>query len=148
MNQLLVFRLGEEFYGLEVNHIQEVMETTALHYIPRAPQHLLGAVNFHGRVLPVFDLPAHLGFTQGERDHRVIVLNPKVSSVALATSQVRGFIPLDTDALLPVTPERREGTFIRSVLNREEEMINLLDLSGLLTSIDSLFAGTGGNHGG
>ncbi len=147
MEQLLVFSLAEELYGLEVDQIQEVVEAPVLHYIPRAPKLLLGAINFHGAVLPVLDLGGYLGLEAERRDQRVIVLAGKSSPMALATTRVKGFIPLEIDALLPLQEERREKTFIRAVQNRGGEMINLLDLDRLLAGMDRLFEETGGDRG-
>ena len=72
MSQLLVFFLGEERYGLEVEKIQEVVEAEELFYVPRAPANILGAINFHSQVVPVFDLGGFLGLAEEERDHRVV----------------------------------------------------------------------------
>ena len=147
MNQVLVFRLGDELYGLEVARIQEVAEVPSLHYIPRAPEHFLGAINFHGNILPVFDLAGFLGFSSEENDARVIVLTAADCSMALAAHQIRGFVPYDAEALMPVDQGRKKDSYIRSVMNREEEMINLLDIDGLLDHLEAHFDGTGGKRG-
>ena len=134
MEQVLVFRLGEELYGLEISHIQEVVETPAFHYIPRAPAFWTGAINFHGSILPVLDLPDYLGFTGQERDHRVIALVN--CPLALAVSAIHRIMPLDPELLLPFRQESEEKRYIRAVFNREVEMINLLDVVQLLASFE------------
>jgi purine-binding chemotaxis protein CheW len=134
--QILVFRLGEELYGLEVEKIQEVVESPILHYIPRASKHLLGAVNFHGNILPVLDLAAFLGFFHEQRDRRIIILATGLCSLALAVTAVGRIVTCDADALLPLQQEQQPGCHIRAVLSREEEMINMLDAARLLTSLE------------
>lgn len=136
MEQVLVFRLGEELYGLEISHIQEVVETPAFHYIPRAPAFWRGAINFHGSILPVLDLPDYLGFSDRERDHRVIALVPDLCPLALAVSAIRRIIPVDPELLLPFRQESEEKRYIRAVFNREDEMVNLLDVVQLLASFE------------
>jgi purine-binding chemotaxis protein CheW len=134
--QILIFRLGEERYGLEVEKIQEVVESPILHYIPRASKHLLGAVNFHGNILPVLDLASFLGFAREQRDRRVIILASGLCSLALAVTAVGRIVTCDADALLPFQQEQQPGCHIRAVLSREEEMINMLDAVRLLTSLE------------
>lgn len=136
--QVLVFRLGEELYGLEVAKIQEVVESPVLYYIPRASEHFLGAINFHGIILPVLDLAAYLGFARGQRDNRVIVLASDLCSLALAVTSVGRIVPCDADALLPLPQERQAACHIRAVLSREEEMINLLDSARLMKSLEKI----------
>lgn len=134
--QILVFHLGEELYGLEVAEIQEVLESPVLHYIPRASEHFLGAVNFHGNILPVLDLASFLGFTHEQRDRRVIIMASGLCSLALAVTEVGRIVTCDTDDLLPIPQEQQPACHIRAVLSREEEMINMLDAAKLLTSLE------------
>lgn len=147
MNQVLVFRLGDELYGLEVARIQEVAEAPSLHYIPRAPEHFLGAINFHGNILPVLDLGGFLEFAPRQRDNRVIVLVASECSMALAAHHIRGFVPYDAEDMMPVDQERKKDSYIRSVMNRQEEMINMLDIDGLLDHLEAHLDGTGGKRG-
>jgi len=147
MSQLLVFLLGEERYGLEVDKIQEVVEADELFYIPRAPEHILGALNFHSQVVPVFDLGGFLQLNIGDRDHRVVVLSRHDQKLALAVNQVVGFRPLIEEALLPESEERRAATYIRAVQSEGGDMVNLLDMERLLVSIEETFAVRGGERG-
>jgi len=147
MERLLTFRLGGEIYGLEVAHIQEVVEAPPLYYIPRAPAMVLGAMNFHGSILPVLDLTACLGFGDGERDHRIIVLTPGDAQLALAVSALAGIVPFGEESLLPAQEDQVATACIRSVLPDRGEMINLLDLERLLGSLETICIQTGGRHG-
>jgi len=147
MSQLLVFFLGEERYGLEVKNVQEVVEADELFYVPRAPEHVLGAINFHSQVVPVFDAGGFLKLASEERDHRVVVLAYRDLKLALAVTRVAGFRPLSEEALLPESEERRATTYIRAVQNEQHEMINLLDLERLIQAIEETFADRGGERG-
>ena len=54
--QFLLFRLGEEHYGLPVATVDEVVRhPPVLTRVPRAPPFLLGVMNLRGRVVPVID---------------------------------------------------------------------------------------------
>jgi purine-binding chemotaxis protein CheW len=137
MAQLLVFRLGDEIYGLEVTHIQEIVEAPQLYYIPLAPAILLGAMNFHGNILPVLDLTACLGFGQEAHDHRIIVLALADGQLALAVSALSGIISFAAEELLGVEEDREPRAHVRAVLPDRGEMINLLDLDRVLGSLES-----------
>lgn len=136
MELILVFHLAEELYGLEVSQVQEVVEAPRIDYIPLAPAGFLGAINFHGSILPVLDLVGHLGFAAGERDLRLIVLPPQVSSLGLAVTSLVGIVPLEHDALLPYRQERESAVYIRAAFSHDRGMINLLDVPRLLNSLE------------
>ncbi len=138
MEQVLVFRLGAEQYGLEIAHLQEIVEAPPMYPIPRGADCLLGAINVHGSILPVLDLAALLGFDNRERDPRVIVLTAEFGRLALAVAAIGTIVPLDPDALLPVQQQEQEAACIRAVLNLDADMVNLLDTERLLVSLEKI----------
>jgi len=147
MEQVLVFRLGEELYALEVAHVQEVIESPRYHYIPLAPAEFLGAINFHGSILPVLDLVASLGFAGDQRDGRIIVLAAALCPLALVVSAIRRIVPLDAEALLPPPTEGPLADCSRATFSFDDTMVNLLDGARLLTSLEKSGRMTGGDRG-
>lgn len=136
MDLVLTFRLGEENYGLEIAQVQEIVEAAGFDYIPLAPPEYLGAINFHGTILPVLDLASYLGLPGQQRDPRVVVLPPATCALALGVTAVGRILPLERDKLLPVHQEREKEAFIREVFNHHGEMINMLDLPRMLASLE------------
>lgn len=147
MEQVLVFRLGEELHALEVAHVQEVVESPAYHYIPLAPATFLGAINFHGSILPVLDLGASLGIAGDQRDGRIIVLAATLCPLALAVSAIRRIVSIDAEALLPPRIEGPLAGCSRAVFSLDGETINLLDAANLLTGLEKSGMVRGGDHG-
>jgi purine-binding chemotaxis protein CheW len=136
MAQMLVFGLGPELYGLDVTNIQEIVERPVLHYIPRTPAQMLGAINFHGSIIPVLDLGSQLGFPPETAAPRVVVLPPQLCALALAVRSIRRIVAVDGDSLIPVDPERQAESFIRAVCHYGGEVVNILDLPRLLAVLE------------
>lgn len=136
MALMLVFGLGPELYGLDVADIQEIVERPTLHFIPRAPARMLGAMNFHGSIIPVLDLGTQLGFPPATTAPRVVVLPPQLCALALAVRSIHRIVTIDSDTLLPVDPERQAESFIRAVCNYGGEVVNILDLPRLLAALE------------
>jgi purine-binding chemotaxis protein CheW len=134
----LIFRLAEEVYGLEIDAIQELVEDPSLHYVPRAEGVLTGAINFHGQVLAVIDLPALLGFVGEGLDHRHVVLTPEFKSLALTVSGIERIVELDLSQLQP-TPEDIETKAIRGVVALDEKMVNLLDIDEVFNRLENIY---------
>lgn len=134
--QVLLLRLGEELFGLEVEHIQEVVEAPPLHYIPRAPQRFIGAINFHGTILPILDLALCQGFETAPHDPRIVVLTPALATLGLAVHELGRIVPLPAEGLEPQAEAETPGVFIRGVFSHAGEMVNLLDMPRLLTTLD------------
>jgi len=137
----LIFTLAEEIYGLEIDAIQEIVEDPSLHYVPRAEGVLTGAINFHGQVLAVIDLPALLGFAGARRDHRHVVLTPEFKSLALIISGIEKIVELDLSVLQP-PPENLGNKATRGAIELDETMVNLLDTDEVFNRLENIYAET------
>ena len=133
----LIFKLGEEVYGLEINAIQEIIEDPSQYYVPRAEGVLKGAINFHGQILAEIDLPTLLGLAGEERDHRRVVLTPEFRSLVLTVSDIQKIVKLDLSALQP-PPENTRQSAIRGVADLDGRMVNLLDTSEVINQLNKL----------
>lgn len=143
MKQLLPFSLAYEQYALELQDIQEVVETRTIYPFPGAPAAVAGAIGFHGRIVPVVDLAALLGFPSGQLGARLIVLVNDHGPLALGVNRVHPIITLEKDfaGQLLNPPER---PYITGVLNRSGTMLSLLDLEAVVAALSELCTATGG----
>ena len=143
MSQILPFRLGEETYAIEVTDIQEVVENQPIFPIPAAPGSIAGVISFHGRMVPVVDLPLLLGFSEGTRSERLIILTDFHGPVGLRVEQLRRIVTVD---LLQGTLSQSDSgsNCISGVLNWHGEMLSLLDLEQLRQMLETLCSRSGG----
>ncbi|HEY5672315.1 MAG TPA: chemotaxis protein CheW [Malonomonas sp.] len=143
MTQLLPFKLGAETYALNLTEVQEVVERRAIYPLPGAPETIAGAISFHGRIVPVVDLPGLLGFSAGQRAERLLVLTDANGPLALTVDGLRTVINVD---LVRGTLSRSESEAdcISGVLSWQDEMISLLDLNQLQKLLEQLCSKTGG----
>jgi purine-binding chemotaxis protein CheW len=138
MNLTLIFTLDDEFYGLEIDAVQEIIENPVLHFVPRAEGVVYGAINFHGQILAAIDLPALLGFSGVQRDHRQVVLTAEFKSLVLSVSAIQRIVELDLSALrLP--PASAQKKAIRGVATVDETSINLLDSNEVINQLENLY---------
>lgn len=135
----LIFTLGEEIYGLEISAVQEILEDPPLHYVPRATGALGGAVNFHGQILAVIDLPALLGLAGTRRDPRRVVLTGECKSLVLTVSSLLRIVSLDLSTLQP-PPAQSACKAVRGVATLEEQPVNLLDTDAIIKQLQMLYA--------
>ena len=55
-NQLVVFDLAREHYGLDIAAVEGIIKMQAITGVPHAPAFVEGVTNLRGKVLPVVDL--------------------------------------------------------------------------------------------
>lgn len=60
--QYISFFLAGEEYGLDILHVQEITEVSAITRVPNLPACIKGVVNLRGVVVPVIDARLKLGY--------------------------------------------------------------------------------------
>ncbi|ORJ62196.1 chemotaxis protein CheW [Geothermobacter hydrogeniphilus] len=138
MRQVLTFTLGEELYGLEISAIQEIVEAPALFYIPGADDRYLGAINFHGSIVPVLNLARLLGFSETEPESRIIVTCSEIAVLGLAVGRLGEIVVLDEAETLPGDADQRRANCIGEVVDLAGRMINLFDMTAFLSRLEML----------
>ncbi|MCG7601112.1 chemotaxis protein CheW [Halomonas sp. McH1-25] len=69
--QLVVFRLGNEEYGVPIDSVQEIVRVPEnLTHVPKAPPFVEGVMNLRGVVLPVIDQRRRFGLPRIEANDR------------------------------------------------------------------------------
>lgn len=138
MEQILVFEVGGEAYGIAIRHVQEVVSDAELQSIPLAPPVLLGAFNFHGGIVPVLDLAQWLGLETHCRDARVIVLAEEDLQLALAVTRLRRILNIAAEQLLPPPPREENRPGISAVFHCQGDVIHLLDVRKFVENLETL----------
>ncbi|ETR73998.1 MAG: Chemotaxis protein cheW [Candidatus Magnetoglobus multicellularis str. Araruama] len=60
--EAILFQLGTQTFGIELDDLDEILMMCSLHKIPEAPNFIAGAINLRGSIIPVIDLSQRLGF--------------------------------------------------------------------------------------
>lgn len=66
--QLVVFEMAGESYGVDISRVQEINRVEAITTVPEVPEYIKGIINLRGRVTPVIDLRTAV-WAAGSRSH-------------------------------------------------------------------------------
>lgn len=129
---LVLFRLDKQQYALPLEQVERAVRMVAIARLPDAGQGLLGAINYGGKSLPVFNLRERFGLPPrppGLDDRLLIVHPPKI---ALVVAEVLDVLP--GEQLAP-TGERlaaSDSSPVAAVLQAQDgQLVFLLDLGRL-----------------
>lgn len=147
MQLTLIFRIDGKEYGLEVDAVQEIIEDPKIYPVPKQGDCLSGAVNVHGEVLPVIDLPSLMGLPVAVRDACLIVLTPALRSLVLAVDRLGHILPLDLEQFTMSAEAANDG-FSRETLEGEDgSPVHLLDTNVVFERLERIFKANGGSYG-
>ncbi len=109
--QLVTFLLGQESYGLNIMHVQEIIRTPAITVIPQAPDYVEGVANLRGNILPVVDTRVKFGMEKVGRDisSRVIVVDVRGKQVGLSVDSVAEVLRVESRQIEAAPAMSSEG---------------------------------------
>ena len=138
--QLVVFRLGKEEYGVDIQQVREIIKVTDITRVPKAPDFLEGVINLRGQITPVMDLRKRLDFPEAERDEdaRIIVTEVGKNVVGMIVDSVSEVHRLPEKSIDPTpTISTEVGTeFIKGVGKMGDRLLILLDLKKILSKTE------------
>lgn len=138
MSRVLLLRAGSREFALETAALLEVVDAPAVHAVPGARRLLLGAVNLHGRVLPVVDLALLVGEPGETPDPRLVALEAGDEVLVFAVSALDRMAAFETDEL-QLPPVGEEGELLAGVMEFEGRWVGLLDPRALAERLATIY---------
>jgi purine-binding chemotaxis protein CheW len=134
--QLVVFRIGKEYFGVGIDTIREIVRLPEVTDVPDAPDFLEGMINLRGKIVPVIDLKKRLRI-QGEgrtKSTRVLITDDTHTLSGLIVDSVDEVIRMDDDSV-EEPPEMMTMIgveYITGVAKVDERIIILLDIRKII----------------
>ena len=76
----LSFALGNEFYGIPVLQVREIIKLVPITTVPQMPEAVKGVINLRGKIIPILDLRTKFGLTRIEQTERTCIIVAQVGS--------------------------------------------------------------------
>ncbi len=136
--QLVSFRLGEEEYGIDILHVQEINRIMEITHVPKCAYFVEGVVNLRGKVIPVLDLRKRFGLPVKENDKetRIIVVEISGKTIGLIVDSVDEVLRLPVSTIDPTPPmvsTSIDAKCINGVGKLEDRLIIIIDIEKFLT---------------
>ncbi len=137
--QLVVFKLSNEEFGVNIHQVKEIVRLVPITPIPRAPKFIEGVVNLRGQILAVMDLSKRLQLPSNPRTEktRIIVVEVEENTVGMIVDEVTEVLrlPLSRIEKTPQIIETKIGQrYIKGVGKLEERLLILIDLAAILST--------------
>lgn len=131
--QVVVFHLGKEEFGVPINSVQEIVRVPdELIHVPKAPLFVEGVINLRGSVLPVIDLRLRLGLPRVARSDRQRIMVFLIGDVrtGFIVDQVAEVLKIPKAVIEPSPSlSSQQGGLLSRMANMEKQkrMVQLLE---------------------
>ncbi|MET0364896.1 MAG: chemotaxis protein CheW [Sphingobium sp.] len=140
--QIITFRIGEQYLGVDIMAIREIRAWSPTTRLPHVPNYVHGVVNLRGSVLPVFDLSARLGWgvTDPTARHVIIVVQLGNQLQGLIVDAVNDIVTLGEGSLQPPpnVGDDEAADFLEGLASVDDRMVMVLSLARLTDGTSDL----------
>lgn len=135
--QVIVFRLGEERYGVDISQVREIIRPSQITRIPNAPDFVEGVINLRGQITTIVNLRKRFGMSPKpiDNDTRIIVVehnNAIIGMMVDTVNEVKYLPQRDIEALPSIITAREEARFLKGVGKLPDGLLILIDLNKVL----------------
>lgn len=132
----VVFKLEDEYYGIDIENVQGIEKVHDFTIVPNAKKYIKGVINLRGEVVPIIELRTRFGLEKKELDDdsRIIVvfLNElQVGILVDSSSEVIEFNQSELNSAPTVLDESYED-FVKCIGKKDERLIILLSTEKIL----------------
>jgi len=132
----VTFRLHEEWYGIAVKDVHEVVRVPPLALLPSAPFSIVGLANVRGNLLPVIDPKRILGIpsSPSSAQNRLVVLSAEGVDVGLLTDEVAEMVSVPATQLEPplATLNMSHLPYLESICRWKDRLMGIFRVHKLM----------------
>jgi purine-binding chemotaxis protein CheW len=132
----VVFKIGEEDFGVEINSVVEILSTQKVHSIPDLPDFLSGVIAVRGRITPLLDLRKRFGMISSSNKELIIVIKYDNEKIGVLVDHVKEIISLGKDEITspPAIFKGMKRRYLAGIGKKDDRVIIILNVEALLTS--------------
>lgn len=136
----LMFMLDDEFYGIPILKVNEIIGLMEITSIPRTPDFMKGIINLRGKIIPVIDLRLKFKMSERAYDEQTCTIIVEIQMhgskqfVGVVVDKVAEVVNIygkDIE-LPPQYGQESEEDFLIGVGKVKEKVVMLLDIDAIV----------------
>ncbi len=140
--QLVIFRLGEDQFAVDIFTVERVLRYRAPAIVPNLPPWIDGVIEHGERVVPLIDLRSRFGMPRlsPRPEHRILVLAVGEDLLGVTVDSVHEVMSVAPEDIAAPPPLFRglNADYLRGLVYGEGSLIIFLDVARVLTSSELL----------
>lgn len=141
-HQLIVFKQGNEEYGLAIDQIKEVVLTPKITKMPQTPNYVKGVANIRGNIIAIIDLEEKFGIANKTTDtytegKYTLVVDSEEFKVGILVKEVPNTLAVsqsDIDETVNIIQDEvQESNYIRGIVKVHNRLIILIDVYQIMS---------------
>lgn len=135
--QFVIFSLNNEFFGIEIKQVKEIIKPMDTYQVPDTPDFIEGLVNLRGRIHTIFNLRKKFKLPVNDYDDKtkIIIVNINNMMLGFTVDEVSEIITVDDEQIesAPNVITSLDRKYVKYIAKLENKIVLLLDLDLVLT---------------
>lgn len=137
--KVVVFRVGNEEYGIYAEQVVSVEQMRPITILPRMPEPVVGVVHLQGIAIPIVDLRKVLSDRKVRDDHKTGIIIVHVDDdhpIGLLVDEVSDTLAVSPDSIQhPHSNTSRNMSSLLAVAKVQNRLLLLIDINRLLQDL-------------
>jgi purine-binding chemotaxis protein CheW len=135
LRRLVNFNLDDGKFALFLSAVLRIIRVVEITGLPKAPEIVLGVINMHGQVIPVFDIRKRFRLPQRDMQlgDQMIVASTSKRTIALLVDSVSDVIEISEEKIIVGENILPGLEYVEGVVKTEDGMILISDLEQFLS---------------
>ena len=134
--QYIIFKLNDEKFAANINHIASITEYTSITPLPNGPAYVDGLLNLRGDIIPVVNLKKRFKMAEQKmNEKRILIARKNNVQIGFLVDDASQSMTVEESKILP-PPKiaiKRENDYISEVCIYNNELIIVVDLDRVLS---------------
>ena len=134
-SQYCTFRVGQMFFGLEVEQVQEVIRFQSMTRVPLAPAEVHGLIHLRGQIVTAIDMRTRMGLPHLDDELPMnVILTGDYGAVSLLVDEIGDVIEVEDELFEhpPNTLGRDVRELVRGVYKLDGQLLLILDATAAI----------------
>ena len=134
--QVIVIKIGQEQFGIDIQHIDNIVRMQNITRVPKVPEYFKGVINLRGEIIPVMSLRLKMGLEADviSKATRIIIIKlEQHEGIGIVVDEVKEVVTLEKEQIEKMSYDKDEKKiFVYAVGKVEGALVSLLDLNAVL----------------
>lgn len=135
IKQFIVVKLGVEQYGINIQHVQNIVRMMNITRVPKARHYIKGVVNQRGDIIPVMSIRLKFNLKEDDVNNntRIIFVEVEGNKIGLIVDEVKEVIQLTSENIDIIDQDsyEDEDNYVYGVGKVEDALVTLLNIDAL-----------------
>ena len=129
--QIVVFKLGQEHFGVETEKVQGINDMMGITVVPKSPSHIKGLINLRGSIKSLVDINLLLNLEPSNLQNSIIILKVEDEEIGISVDEVEEVLDID-EADIQKVDSNKNSQYVRGIINNDGRLLTIIDIDSLI----------------